>query len=501
MIEKKCGVCLIRPLRRDTCAKGGTKLISRRAVLKGAGAALVVAQSGWRARGAELPQGRPASGARHFSSEAVEALIPRVQRGIGDRALKTIFENCFPNTLDSTVYPGSFEGKPDTYVVTGDIDAMWLRDSSAQVWPYLALAKEDAKLRELLEGVIRRQARMIQLDPYANAFMRDETAAPLSWSVHDKTEMHGGVGERKWEIDSLCYPIRLAHGYWKATGDTGPFDARWKEAAGTIVKTFRVQQRKEGRGPYSFERDAGGPYDTLALGGFGNPARAVGLIFSMFRPSDDACILPLFVPANHFAVVSLRQLAELAGSGLGDAKLAAEASALAAEVERALGVYGKTRHAKFGEIWAYEVDGYGNVLMMDDANAPGLLTLAYLGSCRMDDALYRRTRAFVLSDSNPYFFRGKAAEGVGGPHAGLNQVWPMSLMYRALTTSDEGEIRQSLRWLRDTTAGTGFMHESFDKDDAAKFTRPWFAWANTLMGELVVRLAAERPGLLAGELG
>jgi meiotically up-regulated gene 157 (Mug157) protein len=239
----------------------------------------------------------------------------------------------------------------------------------------------------------------------------------------------------------------------------------------------------------------------VALDGFGNPARAVGLIFSMFRPSDDACIYPLFVPANHFAVLSLGQLAELAARGLGDAKLAAEAEALAAEVERALGVYGKTRHEKFGEIWAYEVDGYGNVLVMDDANAPGLLTLAYLGCCRTDDALYRRTRAFVLSDSNPYFFRGKAAEGVGGPHAGLNQVWPMSLMYRALTTSDEGEIRQSLRWLRDTTAGTGFMHESFDKDDAAKFTRPWFAWANTLMGELVVRLAAERPGLLAGELG
>jgi hypothetical protein len=156
---------------------------------------------------------------------------------------------------------------------------------------------------------------------------------------------------------------------------------------------------------------------------------------------------------------------------------------------------------RFGEIWAYEVDGFGNALMMDDANAPGLLTMAYLGCCPMNDARYQRTRAFVLSDSNPYFFRGKAAEGVGGPHAGVNQVWPMSLMYRALTTSDEREIRQSLRWLRDTTAGTGFMHESFNKDDAAKFTRPWFAWANTLMGELVVRLAAERPGLLGGELG
>ena len=175
--------------------------------------------------------------------------------------------------------------------------------------------------------------------------------------------------------------------------------------------------------------------------------------------------------------------------------------ALAAEVERALAQYGKMQHAKFGEIWAYEVDGYGNALMMDDANAPGLLSMAYLGCCGVDDPLYQRTRAFALSDANPYFFRGKAAEGVGGPHEGLNMIWPMGIMYRALTSTDEREIRQCLRWLRDTTAGTGFMHESFDKDDASNFTRPWFAWANTLFGELVVKLAKERPGLLAAALG
>jgi hypothetical protein len=424
-----------------------------------------------------------------------------VQKQIADPALKIIFENCFPNTLDTTVFPGSFEGKPDTYIVTGDIDAMWLRDSSAQVWPYLPLAKGDEPLRELLEGVIRRQARMILLDPYANAFMRDATAAPLSWAVHDRTEHHPGVGERKWEVDSLCYTIRLAHGYWKATGDASPFDATWKEAAATIVRTFRTQQRKDGPGPYSFERESPVPTDTLPLSGFGNPALPVGLIFSMFRPSDDACIYPLFVPANLFAVTSLRQLAELAGQAAGDAKLAADAEALAAEVERALAAYAKTQHAKFGEIWAYEVDGYGNVLKMDDANAPGLVSLAYLGCCALGDPLYRRTRAFALSEANPYFFRGKAAEGIGGPHEGLNMIWPMGIMYRALTATGDEETRQCLRWLRDTTAGTGFIHESFHKDDASNFTRPWFAWANTLFGELVVKLAAERPALLGAPLG
>ncbi len=478
--------------------------VTRRDWLKGATAVLAIAQTGWGSTPAlavELPHARPAKADRHFTSTAVESLIPHVQRSIGDPALATIFENCFPNTLDTTVFSGAFEGKPDTYIVTGDIDAMWLRDSSAQVWPYLPLAREDAKLRELLEGVIRRQARMILVDPYANAFMRDPTAAPLSWAVNDITDHHPGVGERKWEIDSLCYPLRLAHGYWRATGDIRPFDATFKQAAWTIVRTFREQQRKQSPGPYSFQRSSPGPSDSVPLGGFGNPALPVGMIFSMFRPSDDACIYPLFVPANMFAVVCLRKLAELASHVLDDPKLAAESEALAAEVDRAVQQYGKTHHAQFGEIWAYEVDGYGNALMIDDADAPGLVTLSYLESCAAEDALYQRTRRFALSDSNPYFCHGKAAEGVGSPHEGINTIWPMSITYRALTATGEHEIRQCLRWLRDTTAGTGFMHESFKKDDAASFTRPWFAWANTLFGELIVKLASDRASLLASPLG
>jgi meiotically up-regulated gene 157 (Mug157) protein len=479
--------------------------ISRRAWLQGA-AALALTRSTWADEGPgatanaqELPRARPPVGARHFTSEAVETAIQQVQKRIPDGPLATIFENCFPNTLDTTVFPGSHDGKPDTYVVTGDIDAMWLRDSSAQVMPYLSLAKQDNRLRELLEGVIRRQARMILIDAYANAFMRDASAAPLPWAVNDKTKHYPGVGERKWEVDSLCYPIRLAYGYWQRTGDTGPFDAQWKEAAWTIVRTFRTQQRKQDHGPYSFQRAAETPTDTLALDGFGNPGIPVGMIFSMFRPSDDACTYPLFVPANLFALVSLRQLATLANQVLKDASLGQEAQTLAAEVETAVQRYGKTQHAQNGEIWAYEVDGYGNVLMMDDANAPGLLSLPYLGYCGLDDPIYRRTRQFVQSEANPYFFRGRAAEGVGGPHMGLNMIWPMSIIMRALTSTDDAEIRQCLRWLRNTTAGTGFMHESFQKDDPKIFSRPWFAWANTLFGELAMRLASERPHVFAGD--
>jgi meiotically up-regulated gene 157 (Mug157) protein len=456
--------------------------MNRRVLLQGAAATLALSTRAW---AEDLPHARPPRADRHFTSQAVEDVIAQVGKKIPDPALATIFENCYPNTLDTTVFPGTFEGKPDTYVVTGDIDAMWLRDSSAQLWPYLPLAKKDPQLRSLLEGAVRRQARMVTIDPYANAFMRDSSSPPLSWAVQDKTTHVPGVGERKWEVDSLCYTIRLAHGYWAQTGDTSPFDAQWKEAAWTIVRTFRVQQRKQGPGPYSFQRSSPVPYDTVALDGFGNPAKPLGMIFSMFRPSDDACIYPLFVPANLFAVVSLRQLSELAAKVAGDAKLAEEAHALAAEVEQAIDQHGKTQG-----MWAYEVDGYGNILLMDDANAPGLLSLPYLGCCRVNDPLYRKSRQFVLSESNPYFFKGKAAEGVGGPHEGLNMIWPMSIIMRALTSSDDREIRQCLLWLRDTTAGTGFMHESFQKDDPATFTRKWFAWANTLFGELIVTLAA-----------
>jgi uncharacterized protein len=479
--------------------------ISRRAWLQGA-SALAFTSSTWaRAVGVatanpqQLPRARPPVGARHFTSEAVETAMQQVQKQIPDRPLATIFENCFPNTLDTTVFPGRYDGKPDTYVVTGDIDAMWLRDSSAQLVPYLPLAKQDSRLRELLEGVIRRQARMILIDAYANAFMRDATATPLSWAVHDKTKHYPGVGERKWEVDSLCYPIRLAYSYWQHTGDTSPFDAQWKEAAWTIVRTFRTQQRKQGPGPYSFQRASEVPTDTLALDGFGSPAIPVGMIYSMFRPSDDACTYPLFVPANLFAVVSLHQLATMASQVLKDVSLAQEAQALAAEVEAAVQRYGKTQHTKYGEIWAYEVDGYGNVLRMDDANAPGLLSLPYLGCCSIDDPFYRRSRQFVQSDANPYFFRGTAAEGVGGPHLGLNMIWPMSIIMRALTSTEDAEIRQCLRWLRNTTAGTGFMHESFEKDDPSVFTRAWFAWANTLFGELIMRVASERPHVFGGD--
>ena len=440
---------------------------------------------------------RPALGDRKFHSAAVEEKIVEVSRKIADPRLAALFANCFPNPLDTTVEVGRFEGKPDTVVITGDIAAMWLRDASAQVWPYLPLAAKDEALRVMLEGVIRRETRCLLIDPYANAFMADLDAAPLSWSLEDKTEMKRGVGERKYELDSLCYPIRLAHGYWKQTGDTRPFDAQWKDAMRLVVATMRVEQRKHGPGPYRFERASGHATDTLTHEGYGNPVRPVGLIASGFRPSDDACVYPFLVPANLFAVTSLQQLAEMAAAILQDHALANDAHSLAAEVEKVLPQYAVAQRPG-GSIWAYEVDGFGHQLLMDDANVPSLLGLPYLESSP-DKQLYERTREFVWSEQNPWFFKGSAGEGIGGPHEGADMIWPMAQIVYALTASGAGadsEIRRMLKMLQGSAAGTGFMHESYNKNDVRNFTRPWFAWANSLFGELIVRLSETRSELL-----
>ncbi len=432
---------------------------------------------------------RPAPGKRNFTSKAVEQTIVRVKSKIKDPKLAWMFENCFPNTLDTTVKFGRKNGRPDTFVITGDIDAMWLRDSSAQVWPYLPLTKDDAHLREMIAGVINRQTQCILIDPYANAFNHDPL--PDGEWMKDGTDMKPMLHERKWEIDSLCYPIRLSYNYWKTTGDTSVFDADWKKAMVSVLTTFKQQQRKNGHGPYKFLRITDRQLDTVNNGGYGNPVNPVGLIVSSFRPSDDATTFGFLVPSNLFAVTSLRQLAEISDNVTKDKTFAGECRALADEVEAALKKYAVYTHPKHGEIYAFEVDGFGNQYIMDDANVPSLLALPYLDSVACNDEIYQNTRGFVWSPDNPYFFEGKAGHGIGGPHVGYDMVWPMSIIMHAMTSNSDEEIKQDIRMLRDTDAGTGFMHETFNKDNPEKFSRSWFAWANTLFGELILKLEKE----------
>ena len=355
--------------------------------------------------------------------------------------------------------------------------------------------RDDKKLQQLIAGVINRQAKCIHLDRYANAFYKDGNKES-EWKNTDRTEMKPGIHERKWEIDSLCYPIRLAHRYWKLTGDTSPFDAYWKETIRLTIKTFKEQQRKTDKGPYRFQRLTDWATDGVPLEGYGYPVKPVGLICSMFRPSDDATIFPFLIPSNFFAVVSLRQAAEMVNAINGDASLAKECESLAAEVHHALKQYAIASHPQFGSVYAYEVNGFGSFHLMDDANVPSLLSMPYLGIVPRSDTIYQNTRKLLFSGSNPFFFRGSAAEGIGSPHTGVDLIWPMSIVMRAHTSSDDDEIKKCFSMLQSTHGGTGFMHESFHKDDPKKFTRKWFAWANTIFGELVLDIYQRKPSLL-----
>jgi meiotically up-regulated gene 157 (Mug157) protein len=438
---------------------------------------------------------RPAPEAQTFTSTSVERLISEVSSSIADPELAWLFGNCLPNTLDTTISHDA-GNKPDTFVITGDIPAMWLRDSAAQVWPFLSLAREDKKLRIMLEGMLRRQAQSVLLDPYANAFYREPVFG--HWR-NDLTEMRPGVHERKWELDSLAYFVRLSHGYWTATGDLSPFDETWVAAMGAMFGLLRAEQGEGSSSPYSFYRPKTGerPEDG-AVPNRGKGARSApcGLIRCFFRPSDDMVTFPFLVPANAMMAVALRSIVPLL-EALQQSDLAGQAGRVSAEIFEGLKTHAIVEHPVHGEIWAYEVDGLGGVNFMDDANVPSLLSLPYLGVCEQNDPLYLRTRAFCLSKENPYFVAEERYAGIGSPHTKRGTIWPMAITMQALTAESDAEILSCLRQLKTCHAGTGFMHESFNAGNPAEFSRPWFAWANTLFGELIVRLHQDRPHLLA----
>ncbi|HQU82806.1 MAG TPA: glycoside hydrolase family 125 protein [Pyrinomonadaceae bacterium] len=447
------------------------------------------------AQTSEFVSRRPPLKKRKFVSKAVEAKIAEVKSAIKDKELAWMFENCYPNTLDTTVEIGERAGKLDSFVITGDIHALWLRDSTAQVTPYLSLVKDDKDLQNLIKGLIHRQAFCILLEPYANAFLKDNSEK--GWD--DLPKNKPGILERKWEVDSLCYAMRLSYQYWKATNDISAFDEEWQNAMRLIVKTFKVEQLKDGKSPYTFIRNTTVHIDAPPFDGTGNPIKPVGLIRSAFRPSDDSTWFPFLIPSNAFAVVELRHLAEIFRAALKINDFAKECEDLAAEVEAAIYKYAVIEHENFGKVFVFEVDGFGNRLFMDDANAPNLMSLPYLGFVKSGDKIYQNTRKFVLSDNNPFFKRGKFASAVGSPHTGKTNVWHLGIIMRAMTSVDENEIKSCLSMLKQTHAGTGFMHESFNPDNPQDFTRKWFAWANTIFGELILKLYNERKTVLNNE--
>ncbi|MDF1489492.1 glycoside hydrolase family 125 protein [Tessaracoccus caeni] len=368
------------------------------------------------------------------------------------------------------------------FVVTGDIPAMWLRDSSAQVLPFLRLLHVP-EVTQILLGIVREQWRCIALDPYSNAFNAGPTGAHF-----DPTdlELDPGVWERKYEIDSLAFPVLLAHRLWRERGDDGHLDAAVQEGCRAIVELWRREQRHFELSDYRHIRDAE-PWDTLGEGGRGTPVAVTGMTWSGFRPSDDACRYGYNIPAQLMAVAALHRIEEFAGQW-GDDALAAESSALAAEIEAGIEQYGVV-DGRF----AYEVDGLGNALFMDDANMPSLLSLPLTSDVTADDPRYLATRAWVLSSDNPYFYEGAHAKGVGSPHTPPGYIWHIALAVQGLTGS-EAEAEECLRTILDTDGGTGLTHEGFDPDDPRKFTREWFSWSNSMACELMMsQVAAGTP--------
>ena len=408
-------------------------------------------------------------------------LVAQMRARLAQRPkLATLFEHCFLNTLQTTVRP-----QPDgtTFVITGDIPAMWLRDSAAQVRPYLILAPHDPQISDMLAGVVRLQLRHVLHDPYANAF--NESANGQGHTT-DITDMGPLVWERKYEIDSLCAPIALAYLLWKATGRTDHLDDVFRSAAEAIIALWRREQFHGPASPYRFTRLDCPPSDTLHNDGLGAPVAPTGMTWSGFRPSDDACTYGYLAPANMFAIVSLQQLAEIAGQVLNDPPLRREALMLAGAITGGIQTYATVEHPRFGTIYAYETDGNGNYNLMDDANVPSLLSLPYLGYCPIDDPIYCNTRQFVLSDANPYFFSGSAAQGVGSPHTPDRYIWHIALAMQGLTTHNQAERAQLLQLFETTDAGTNLMHEGFSVDNPTQFTRPWFSWANSMFCEFLL---------------
>ncbi len=394
-------------------------------------------------------------------------------------ALAPLAKQCYLNTIETTVKECD---NGDYFVITGDIPALWLRDSSAQLRPYAVHCKESEELREIFRGVIRRHAFYVNLDPYSNAF--NEVSHDEAHT--DDTDFSSPyIWERKYEVDSLCASVYLVADYFDVTEDKSIFSEELHGMFRSIADTFIKEQKHTENSTYYFRRTDCPETDTMPLDGKGNPTAYTGMTWSGFRPSDDRCLYNYLVPANMMAVVAMRKAAELLLIGYNDEEYAEKCRILADEINDGIEKFGTYNHPEFGKIYAYETDGLGNYRLMDDANSPSLLSAPYLGYCDVNDRVYQNTRKFILSESNPFYFVGKAAKGIGSPHTGENMIWHISLTMQILTSTSEEEKAECLKMLSETHAGTNFMHESFNKDDASDFTRTWFAWANSLFAQML----------------
>ncbi|KAF2120254.1 hypothetical protein BDV96DRAFT_642097 [Lophiotrema nucula] len=463
---------------------------------------------------------RPSEECRTFKSQGVEDLITRYQTVIKDPDLYRLFQNSYPNTLDTAIkwkgYAANNSEEELTFIITGDINAMWLRDSANQMQSYLPLlnaSSDPNSIASLYRGVINLQARYLLTQPYCNSFQPPVESgveiAPNPSASDDTVNppfTNSSVFECKYELDSLAAFLEVSANYYNATGDTAFFGKfQWVSAVEAVLKVAEDMTTptygSDGAvltSPYTFTRLNTRSTETLANDGLGNPtANGTGLIRSAFRPSDDSTIFQLFIPANMMFSSFLASTSEIMGklNTSNSAALAQKMSDLSKSLQQAIEEHGVVDHPTHGQVYAFEVDGFGGTTIMDDANIPSLLSAPFI-NYPVDPDIYDNTRELVLSATNPYFMRGPVISAVGGPHQGPGFAWPMASIVRILTSDDDDEIVDQLRQIVSSTDGLGLVHESVNSFNVTNWTRQWFSWANGLFGQMIIDLEKRKPDLL-----
>ncbi|KAJ2681176.1 hypothetical protein GGI25_000131 [Coemansia spiralis] len=461
----------------------------------------------------KIPYMRPPPNCRTFTNPTIEKVVKDVTSVINDPDWRQLFTNTFTNTLDTTVAwhePTKYD--PYTFLVTGDITAQWIRDSANQIIPYIPYASEDINIAKLILGLVNMQSEELADYPFGNAFQPPSRSglAPTDNGIAVNLFVsppfnNNTVFEAKFEIDSFASFFQLSTLYWKATGDASFTKSKpWMQAVRNILATTKRLQEPTYK-PNKFVNRPLVEYSRLTYtatetqfgGGMGNPVKYTGMVKTLFRPSDDATIFPFLVPANAFLAVELANLGQMFSALGTNLDIANEANSRAKEIRQGVLQFGTLMHPKYGRIFAYETDGYGSALVMDDANGPSLLSLPYLGFIDAEDPLYQNTRSLILSlDDNPWYFAGPYIHGIGSPHTGFTKVWPMAIIMRGLTSNNYTEVKECLELVKTTTSGLGLMHESVSVTKPEDYTRSWFAWCNSLASQFVIDALSRFPGII-----